>query len=359
MVSIIGAGPAGSYVASLLAKKQDVEIFEDHKEIGIPFQCTGITTASLEDFIKLPKEIVLTKIKRVEVYSPNKTKLEFKLKNPNPVVDRIGLDKFLANKAVDNGAKLNLNSRFIKNNKKEITIKTNKIITKKFNYLIGADGPFSAVAKANDLFKERRFMTGYQARIKLNMDPETIEVWLGIGLFAWIVPEDNKIVRIGLVCNHNIQPIPLYQKLLKIKQIKEPKTLDFQPGLIPIYNPNLQTQRDNVFLIGDAATQVKASTLGGIIPGMRAGIKLQEAIETKQNYPKLCKDLNRDLWVNLKIYQIMNKFKENEFNALLHDLTKPKTKEIIETLDRDYISKTGIKLFLSDPRLIKYFFKMI
>ena len=43
MISIIGAGPAGSYLASLL-RKEEVEVFEEHDKIGLPVQCTGITT---------------------------------------------------------------------------------------------------------------------------------------------------------------------------------------------------------------------------------------------------------------------------------------------------------------------------
>ncbi len=37
MISVIGAGPAGSYTAYLLAKAgEKVRIFEEHKEIGKP-----------------------------------------------------------------------------------------------------------------------------------------------------------------------------------------------------------------------------------------------------------------------------------------------------------------------------------
>ena len=112
-------------------------------------------------------------------------------------------------------------------------------------------------------------------------------------------------------------------------------------------------------MIGDAAAQVKASTLGGILPGLRAGYAIKESIETKQSYKKLCQELNKDLWINLKIYNILNKFSENEFNTLLKDLTKPKTKELIETVDRDYVSKMVFNLLFSNPKLLKYGLKLL
>ena len=40
MISIIGAGPAGSYLASLL--DDEIRIFDYKKEIGKPIQCTGV-----------------------------------------------------------------------------------------------------------------------------------------------------------------------------------------------------------------------------------------------------------------------------------------------------------------------------
>ncbi len=348
MISIIGAGPAGSYLASLLAKKHNVEIFEEHKEVGKPFQCTGIVTSSIQDYIKLPKKLVLTKIKNIDVYPPDKTKLSFKLKNPDLIIDRIGFDKFLANKAVKSGAKLNLNHKYIKNNTKEIELKSKK---KKFTHLIGADGPFSQVAKNNNLYKEREFMTGYQARINHKQDPETVEVWLGIGSFAWIVPENNKIVRIGLVTKED--PKPLFNKLLKLKNIKSPKIHNYQSGLIPIYNPKQQVKKDNIYLVGDSATQVKASTLGGIIPGLRAAHKIKQSIENNKPYT----NKDKELYTHLKISQIMGKFKENNYNTLLKDLSK--SKHLIESIDRDNISKIVPKLLLTNPKLIKYSLKLI
>ena len=72
MITIVGAGPAGSYLAYLLAKKgKDVTIIEEHKKIGSPIQCTGIVTGSIEKFVKLPNSVVANRCSKVVVVSKN------------------------------------------------------------------------------------------------------------------------------------------------------------------------------------------------------------------------------------------------------------------------------------------------
>ena len=68
MITIVGCGAAGSYLAYLLAKRgKDVTIIEEHKKIGSPVQCTGIVTSSIENFIKLRKGIVANRLNKVIV----------------------------------------------------------------------------------------------------------------------------------------------------------------------------------------------------------------------------------------------------------------------------------------------------
>ena len=72
MITIIGAGPAGSYLAYLLAKKgKEVTLIEEHKKVGSPVQCTGIVTGSIKKFIKLPDKVVANKCNKVVVVSKN------------------------------------------------------------------------------------------------------------------------------------------------------------------------------------------------------------------------------------------------------------------------------------------------
>ena len=70
MISIIGAGPAGSYLASLL--DEDVNIFDYKEKIGKPIQCTGVLTNKFESFIP-EKMFVDNKISNIELNSKNES----------------------------------------------------------------------------------------------------------------------------------------------------------------------------------------------------------------------------------------------------------------------------------------------
>src|SRR3989338_11189592 len=122
MIPIIGAGPAGSYLAYLLAKKgKEVTLIEEHEKIGSPVQCTGIVTASIDKFVKLPDDVIANKCSKVIVVSKNS---RIEAKTDEIVMWRNKFDEFLANMAIDAGAKILTNHQFVGfNNKNSIKIK--------------------------------------------------------------------------------------------------------------------------------------------------------------------------------------------------------------------------------------------
>ncbi|MCK4521053.1 MAG: NAD(P)/FAD-dependent oxidoreductase, partial [Nanoarchaeota archaeon] len=254
MISIIGAGPAGSYLGYLLAKNnKDVSIFEEHSKIGLPVQCTGIVTSSIKDIIKLKKDIITNEIGKARIFSPNNRFTEIKLKNKNIIIDREKFDSYIADMALRQGAKIFLNHRFIENKKNVAIIKdkTNSKTKKiRFDKLIGADGPLSPVAKSNNLLGKRRFWHGIQARAKIKNE-NIVEFYPYFGTFAWVVPENKETVRVGLISNRYTNV--LFRNFLKLKDITNNKIIDYQSGLIPVYNPKTKTAKNNIYLLGDAA----------------------------------------------------------------------------------------------------------
>src|SRR3989344_8016069 len=125
MITIIGAGPAGSYLAFLLAKKgKDVALIEEHDKIGSPVQCTGIVTGSIEKFVKLPNKVIANRCNKVVVASKNsRTEVEV----DEIVMWRNKFDEFMAEKAQDEGVKILLNHQFLGfNGKSSIKVKNKK-----------------------------------------------------------------------------------------------------------------------------------------------------------------------------------------------------------------------------------------
>jgi len=358
MISIIGAGPAGNYLAYLLAKQGfDVSVFEEHERVGMPVQCTGITTSYLGKLVELKKDFVVNKVNKARIFAPNNSFIEIKLED-NIILDRARFDQYLMEKAKKAGAKFFLSHRFLgyKDNIIKIqNIKANMIKDIRTDYLVGADGSLSDVAKSAGLKGKRDFLVGIQARVRLN-NQNIVEFHPFIEEYAWVVPESKSIVRIGLATRKN--PKKALNDFLR-KRLKKYDIIDMQAGLIPIYNPKVKTKKKNVFLVGDAASMVKATTGGGIIQGLIAARALANSIINKKNYEKQWKKaIGRDLLMHLKMRNIVNKFSTKDWDYLIELFNKEKLKKILASYDRDFPSRFLVKLALTEPKLL-YFLKHV
>jgi geranylgeranyl reductase family protein len=358
MISVIGAGPAGTHYAAIEKELHDSEVhmFEEHKVVGKPVACTGILTDSVSSIIKIPEELVVSKIKRFKIVAPNSKSLYIDLKKTNIVLDRAGFDQYLYQKAIDSGVKMHLGERFLgykEQGKNNYVIKTTKN-TYNTNMIVGADGPRSPVAKAAGIYGERKFIWGWQARARFpELEEGTTEIRLNLGEFSWIVPEDEHIARVGVIGIKNKRLLNDYKKILGASKI-----IEDQSGLIPLYNPKqkLRKAKEDIFLLGDAATQVKATTYGGIIYGLLAGGYLAE---DKERYVKRFNEkLGKDLWISLKMRGLMNHMTEKQADELIEIFEKQDNKKILQEHDRDFPSKFMVQLLMKEAKLWKLGFQI-
>ena len=288
MITIVGAGPAGSYLAYLLAKQgKKVTILEEHDRIGSPVQCTGIVTHSIEKFFRLKNEVIAKKLDKVVVVSKNN---KITVNVDEIVMWRDKFDQFVADMAQDAGAELLLSHKFIGLEGKNTIIakdkKSNKIKKIKTDAVVGADGPYSSVAKAAGIDSGSKNYIGMQAKVRLAMDTTSFETHFGSDFpdfFGWCVPESDDTVRLGIGCFENAKEH--FYRFLKSRTGKK-DVLCWESGLIPLYNPKKIIQKGNVYLIGDAASQVKATTGGGIIPSLKAAQTLCGCIINSKDYNK-------------------------------------------------------------------------
>lgn len=358
MITIIGAGPSGSYSAYLLAKKGlEVQVVEEHNIIGEPVSSTGLITGLLAKRFKVPEELIVSKPAQARIYSPAGDFFEVNLKN-DILLDRAAFDRHLAKMAQEAGVKYFLGQRFVDFQREKdkfkvklfdkATGKLREIIT---DYLVGADGPLSRVAKSAGLYGNRIFYTGLQAIVDVENDG-VIEFYLNGKDIAWLVPENKNTARVGIAASSRADMF--FKEFLEKKLGKdyESKILARQSGLIPVYDPKVKTEDRGLYLIGDAAMMEKATTLGGINQGMIAAMALAEAISSGKNYDRLWrKKMGKELYLALLIRKVMNKLSDEDYNKLIALMNKPKNRKLLETYERDAPSKFAFKMALQEPGL--------
>lgn len=347
MVSVIGAGGAGLYFSQKYKQnnpEEEVKVIEEHKEIGKPVQCTGILT---DDILKLmPKKdiekVTLNKIHKTTVHSPN-NKVQIPI-STNYIICNVSFIQQLYDKAEKQGVQIKNGYRYLNNKGSNIEIRnidTKKIETIKDSKLIGADGPASHVAKNNNLMTKRRFLTGVQARVRIkDFDKENIDFYPYIGDYAWFTPESDEIARIGVAAEKNAKQI--FDSFIK----KYPgKILEMQGGPIPLHKLRTKIQNKNkdflVNLVGDSALQIKNTTGGGIIPGMKAAQILAQDINL---YPKKLGKLNRELYIHYTIHKILQKYSDKDWDKLIQRTKNEKIQKIIKETNRDQALKLLLKL---------------
>jgi len=258
---VVGAGPAGCRTAEIISDRgYSVLVIEEHNVIGKPTQCTGLVSNRIG---KIPKKIILNKIKNAKFCS-GQSCFEVGSKEKAYVIDRAGFDRFTATKARSSGSEFKIGERFFGFKKNLVYAGQHRYETK---ILVGADGPNSSVAKAKGIQLPKNFISGMQARIKGKFDCDTVELHFGSdvapGFFAWIVPEDEYIARVGLMANKNV--VKYFEKFVKtnVGNVK----IHEKFGDLVRYGLIEKSCSKRVILVGDAACQIKPFSAGGLVYG--------------------------------------------------------------------------------------------
>ena len=267
-VIVIGAGPAGCRTAELVARHGfKVLIIEEHATIGRPTQCTGLVSKKIG---KLPANIVVNKIKAAKFFSGDRC-FEIKSKHAVYVIDRAKYDRRLAAKAKAAGAKFKMQTKFldldVELGKNCVKVKTSRGIYEA-KIVVGADGPNSVVAKKSGVEMPKNILYGLQVRVGAGeFDADAVELWFGDdvapGLFAWVVPENKNIARVGLLTNKN--PAAYLEKFLTRRFCGMKIKISDKTGDVIRYGLMKKTAGERVLLVGDAACHVKPFSAGGLV----------------------------------------------------------------------------------------------
>ncbi len=353
-VSIIGGGVAGTSSALKISEKinpENITLIE--KKPHFKKACSGILTYAKDELIKIPNYVIKSRVTKFRIYSPNNKFLELNFKKPDTVCERELLNEYLTSEAIKKGVKVLQPAVLEKINQDSITVNSKEIPT---THLIGADGFNSTVAKLTNLSTNTKYFVGAKAIVEKEHD-NAIEVYPNYGCFAWAVPHGEGQMEIGSMSHPHQGAV--FNKFLKRFNCK---VLSQDGALIPLHNPFVKTYKKHgnmqIYLVGDAAGMVKATTGGSIIQSFIASQLVAEAIVNNSKFSWRRK-LGFELFAHLMTRKFLDKFKEKDWDELISTLSDPAVKEVLETETRDNVKYLLPKLLLKKPILMKYALKLI
>jgi len=402
-VAVVGAGPIGSTLAYLIAREgYSVVILEKKKEIGIPLQCAGIVSKKLRDFNEIPDDLILNEAKGAYLHSANHTLKVEKDKTEAFIIDRVSYDQFLAKRAVDEGVELFTQYKVTDVDSKTGLIKCNNNKEIFAKVLVGADGFKSFVSSLfNDkfnYFNASQFLVeidnvgNYNDRddndgnINNDNSNDFVDIFAISKIlpgFLWCIPTSKNSYRVGLFSNNTYkdQKKILDEFLANDKRFNSCNILEKYSGKIPIFDKNKKLVNDRIILIGDAASQLKPTTGGGLIIGFDTCIIAKEAIVKFLNHDKndnsdnlnlgylkeyeknFKKKYSKELSYQIKVQQTIENLSDNDLDYMFAKLKKKNAEEIISKYgdmdEQSVLVKEFIKRGLIFSIIPKVFFRKL
>lgn len=295
---VVGAGPAGSRFARQAAERgHDVLVFESG-EIGEPLACSGHVSLDVWEYV--PEE-ARDKLFQNDIYGarfhaggPNSRAHEFyKETVVSNAIDRVGLDKTLAQAAAGAGADVREGHTVtrIKERDDRVVVAvsgSDGVETHEARMVAGCDGPGSRVRDELELPGPEEFLHGVLGFDHEPDGQDFVDVHLMVpNFFAWRIPRGDAGVEYGLAVAPGDNASGRFREFLNGYGVELDRRCS---GVIPIGPPDRLTTRRGL-LLGDAAGQTKPFTGGGILYGMRAADHAAQEVDpadpaTLQDYER-------------------------------------------------------------------------
>jgi geranylgeranyl reductase family protein len=197
---IVGAGPAGSFAAELLAKQKVKVALFDGRPKDEPKACGGgVTAKALKSWPQLLNAVGRS-VYELDMYAPSGRRAHLQLDEPFAIYSRVAFDNFLLDRAREAGAVVlseKISARKIKRAVGGWTLERSSKLTWQGNFLVGADGANSGIARmlAGPLAQsEMEVAFGYRAPLPESHEAPTVVAflpqWIG---YAWAFPRLDHI----------------------------------------------------------------------------------------------------------------------------------------------------------------------
>ena len=386
-IAVVGAGPCGSFSAFIGAKSGTrVAVFEEHPTVGVPAHCAGhLSISGLKRLgLRLPSFLVENTFRGVVFFSPSGK--QFSVRFPSPVtctINRELFDEHLANIASNAGAQFFLSSRVKtiieqQNGAKVIVASTrgrNESIM--CNMIIDAEGVSSTLLKNVGLkpFNNEMLVKAVSADVDGVRDVESdrVEVYFGSGFadgfYAWIIPKRDGTAKIGLATKRD-SPKQCLERLINnhpitSSKLRKSRIMRVSYHSIPLGGPISKAYANGFLAIGDAASQVKPTTGGGVVMGLTcaqiAGEIASKAVKENIFSESLLKyyeeewkqKVGHDLRAMLFARKLLNRLSDSEIDRIFATVTRLRLDEtLVRVKDVDFQWKELRRLAKSPSVLV-------
>jgi len=346
-VVIVGAGPAGSTTAKIVAERGFKVLVLEKYTLDREKPCAGAITNRVVEHFRIPEKAFARKCTGIFLCSPKNRTVVIGKRGKIRLVMRSVFDKVLCQMAMDKGAEFfekSLVTEPLIKNGKVIGVKTKikgKTKTIKGKLVIGADGTPSTMAKKLELYSGRPNTIGFCFQYQMELSNELIEQRIGSNIeiyfgsqwipfgYTWIFPKNN-VVTVG--CGTWIDVIQQRKISLKkhldhfIKKhpvastkLEGAKVLHGQAHLIGFPGVLKDNVAKGCLIVGDASGTVSLVNSEGIWYSMKsgeaAGISVAETLEKgdvstdtirTKYYKNLDQKVKDDLRLAAKIRNFIN-----------------------------------------------------
>ena len=360
--AIVGSSTAGLYAASLLSEEgKRIAVFEREKQIDPERRIYIITPGINRVWDSYPDSLILNKIQNIEI-SGNQTKKLISLNAPDLIMERKMITNILFERAKAAGVQFFPNMEFKKfgpdkNNSYLVFLDENdreQII--KASIVIGADGVKSQVRSQAGI-SDPPIVPLLQVEVMLPPDwkHDTTHVWFDRSrtkYFFWLIPESNNRAVVGLIDENDGE---IKKSLNSFLEKFSFELIDIQRGAVTLHHPSFEPWANvgdcRVMLIGDAAGQVKVTTVGGTVTGLWGARAAVEAIINGRSYEETYQPLKNELDLHWWIRGMLNQLDQVGYEKLIQ-LVSPKVHKFLAENDRDGMKNNFWKLAFIQPRYI-------
>jgi flavin-dependent dehydrogenase len=360
--AIVGGSAAGLFLARLMAGRGlPVRVFEGASELK-PEARTLIVTSRMRDILgPLEGASVVNEIRHFELFT-NGRSAAITLYQSDLVVERSTLIEGLAARAAEAGAQILLGRRFrhLQPSNGQLALTMNRASdggteTTTADVVIGADGVASGVARAAGWPKQPTVPL-LQATVEwpASVPSDCVRVWFipdDTPYFFWLIPDSPGRGVVGLIGD---EPSAARAALDRFLDKHKLQPIEWQAARVPLYTRWIPVRKrvgnSDVYLVGDAAGQVKVTTLGGVVTGFRGALGVAEAV-LEQGKDREIRGLRRELDRHLLVRRVLHGFRQDDYSHLINLLNAP-VRKVLSTHNRDEAVSMLVRLCLHQPRLL-------